>query len=184
MEIYWKVQTWLCLVYPLIIKNDAWIKISFTWNPSLPPKRTLEKVRTSGFSDQCVYKTPFEAWSAIFSKTPTGTLPNEFCSFHWASANFCDGPLAKKTPAPSPFTPAESYCHKGRNHTVIHFYFGADLISVISVQAFFTEIKSLPKFLLRVDGCSCLSGSLSRYRNFLRTETANFRFTENCTLPK
>ena len=29
---------------------------------------------------------------------------------------------------------------------VIHFYFGADLISVISVQAFFTEIKSLPKF--------------------------------------
>ena len=30
--------------------------------------------------------------------------------------------------------------------TVIHFYFGADLISVISVQAFFTEIKSLPKF--------------------------------------
>ena len=30
--------------------------------------------------------------------------------------------------------------------TVIHFYFGADLISVILVQAFFTEIKSLPKF--------------------------------------
>ena len=30
--------------------------------------------------------------------------------------------------------------------TVIHFYFGADLISVISVQACFTEIKSLPKF--------------------------------------
>ena len=31
-------------------------------------------------------------------------------------------------------------------NTAIHFYFGADLISVISVQAFFTEIKSLPKF--------------------------------------
>ena len=31
-------------------------------------------------------------------------------------------------------------------YTVIHFYFGADLISVISVQAFFTEIKSLLKF--------------------------------------
>ena len=31
-------------------------------------------------------------------------------------------------------------------HTVIHFYFGADLLSVISVQAFFTEFKSLPKF--------------------------------------
>ena len=30
--------------------------------------------------------------------------------------------------------------------TVIHFYFGADLISVISVQAIFTESKSLPKF--------------------------------------
>ena len=30
--------------------------------------------------------------------------------------------------------------------TVIHFYFDADLISEISVQAFFTEIKSLPKF--------------------------------------
>ena len=40
--------------------------------------------------------------------------------------------------------------------TVIHFSFGADLISVISVQAFFTEIKSLPKFQLRVDECSCL----------------------------
>ena len=35
-------------------------------------------------------------------------------------------------------------------------YFGADLISVISVQAFFTEIKSLPNYQLRVDGCSCL----------------------------
>ena len=33
-----------------------------------------------------------------------------------------------------------------KDGTVIHFYFGADLISVISVQAFFTEIKSLPKF--------------------------------------
>ena len=46
-----------------------------------------------------------------------------------------------------------------KNHemiTVIHFYFGADLISVISVQGIFTEIKSLPKFQLRVDGCSCL----------------------------
>ena len=42
------------------------------------------------------------------------------------------------------------------HNTVIHFYFGADLISVISVQAFFTEIKSLPKFYLRVDGCSSL----------------------------
>ena len=30
--------------------------------------------------------------------------------------------------------------------TVTHFYFGADLISVISVQGFFTLIKSLPKF--------------------------------------
>ena len=29
------------------------------------------------------------------------------------------------------------------SNTVIHFYFGADLISV---QGFFTEIKSLPKF--------------------------------------
>ena len=31
-------------------------------------------------------------------------------------------------------------------YTVIHFHFGANLISVISVQAFFTEIKSLPNF--------------------------------------
>ena len=35
-------------------------------------------------------------------------------------------------------------------------YFGAHLISIISVQAFFTEIKSLLKFQLRVDECSCL----------------------------
>ena len=36
------------------------------------------------------------------------------------------------------------------------------------------------------DAAACLltSGSHSRYRFFLRTETANFRFTENCTLPK
>ena len=32
--------------------------------------------------------------------------------------------------------------------------------------------------------CSKLSGSLSCYRNFLHAETANFRFTKNCTLPK
>ena len=36
-------------------------------------------------------KKPFEGWSVIFSKGPT--LPNELCSFHWASENFCDGPL-------------------------------------------------------------------------------------------
>ena len=71
--------------------------------------------------------------------------------------------------------------------TVIHFYFGADLISVISVQAFFTEINLYQNFssgLTDAAACSKSSGSLSRYRNFLRTETANFCFTENCTLPK
>ena len=40
--------------------------------------------------------------------------------------------------------------------TVIHFYFDVDLISTTSVQAFFTEVKSLPKFQLRIDECSCL----------------------------
>ena len=41
------------------------------------------------------------------------------------------------------FCPAENlsifpFCRKLRLGTVIHFYFGVDLISVISVQAFFT----------------------------------------------
>ena len=64
--------------------------------------------------------------------------------------------------------------------TVIHFYFGADLISVISVQAFFTEIKSLPKFLLRVDGfwtplalpkfSPYRNGEFSLYRKLYATE--------------
>ena len=41
--------------------------------------------------------------------------------------------------------------------TVVQFYFGADLISVIPVQAiFFTSIKSLPKFQCMVYGCGCL----------------------------
>ena len=35
-----------------------------------------------------------EAKRAIISKNPT--LPNEFCSFHRASANFCDGPWVVK----------------------------------------------------------------------------------------
>ena len=34
------------------------------------------------------------------------------------------------------------------------------------------------------EGLGSRLGSLSRYQNFLRTETTNFRFTENCTLPK
>ena len=41
-------------------------------------------------------------------------------------------------------------------NTVIHFYFGAGLISVILVQGVFTYINSLPKLQLRVDGCSWL----------------------------
>ena len=65
-------------------------------------------------------------------------------------------------------------------NTVIHFYFGADLISVISVQAFFTEIKSLPKFLVRVDGFWIIlalpkfspyrNGQFSLYRKLYATE--------------
>ena len=58
--------------------------------PSLPPKRT--KIRTSGFNSQTnVYmKHHLKPQMRFFSKNPT--LVNEFCSFHWASANFCDGP--------------------------------------------------------------------------------------------
>ena len=51
---------------------------------------------------------------------------------------------------------------------------------------FGTSIFLLPKLNLHLNFYSGLtdSGPLSRYRNVLRTETANFRFTENCTLPK
>ena len=50
----------------------------------------------------------------------------------------------------------EDYVITVNYFTVIHFYFGADLILVSSVQALFTEIKSLPKFQLRFGGCRCL----------------------------
>ena len=64
--------------------------------------------------------------------------------------------------------------------TVIHFYFGADLISV---QAFLPKLNLYLNFATA--GCSGASQPMTnRHRNFLRTETANFRFTENCTLPK
>ena len=38
-------------------------------------------------------------WSLKCDFFENPTLPNEFCSFYWASANFCDGPL------PDPCTP-------------------------------------------------------------------------------
>ena len=72
-------------------------------------------------------------------------------------------------------------------NTVIHFYFGADLILVISIQAFLPKLNlylNCNSGLTDAAACSKLSGSLSRYRNFLCTETANFRLTENCTLSK
>ena len=64
--------------------------------------------------------------------------------------------------------------------TVIHFYFGADLSSVISVQALLRKLNLYLNFYSGLRD----SGPLSRYRNFLRTKTAKFRFTKNCTLPK
>ena len=66
-------------------------KISFTWNPSLPPKRT--KVRTPGFNSLTnVYTKHHLKPKVRFFKNPA--LPHEFCSFHWTSANLnCDGPL-------------------------------------------------------------------------------------------
>ena len=70
-------------------------KISFNWNPS-PKTNKSSHVRLQ-LSDECVCKTPFEAHSAILFENPT--LPNEFCSFHWASTNFCDGPLDIHTAA-------------------------------------------------------------------------------------
>ena len=61
---------------------------------------------------------------------------------------------------------------------VIHFYFGTDLISVISVQVYL--IKSLPKFQLRVDGVwmplalpnfsQHRNGEFSLYRKLYATE--------------
>ena len=68
-------------------------KISFTRDPSLTLKRT--EVRTSGFNSQTnVYtKHNLKPKSAIFPNPPPPAPPNEFCSFHWASVNCCDGPL-------------------------------------------------------------------------------------------
>ena len=69
-------------------------KGNFTWNPSLPQigQKFKSHFRLQ-LSDQWVYKTPFEAKSAIFSKKKKKpTLPNEYGSFHWASVNSCDGP--------------------------------------------------------------------------------------------
>ena len=64
--------------------------ISLSLKPLPPPETNENPHLRLQLLDQCVYKTPFEASSAIFSKVPT--LPNEFCSFHWASANFYDDP--------------------------------------------------------------------------------------------
>ena len=62
-------------------KSTKRAKIRFTWNSFPPPETNKNSHFTHGLqlSDQCVYKTPFnhdhEAWSALFSKTPT--LRNE-----------------------------------------------------------------------------------------------------------
>ena len=50
-------------------------------------------------------------------------------------------------------------------------------------RAFFPWQLGVRKFTDLPD-CSKLSGAPSRYRYFLRTKTANFCLTENCTLPK
>ena len=72
-------------------------------------------------------------------------------------------------------------------YTVIHFYFGADLILVIRYKHFLPKLNLYLNFSLALmdsAACSKSSGSLLRFRNFLRNETANFRFTKNCTLLK
>ena len=55
------------------------------------------------------------------------------------------------------------------------------------LKHFLPKLNLYPNFssgLADAAVCSKLLGSLLCYRNFLRTETANFGFTENCTLPK
>ena len=69
--------------------------ISFTRNP-LPSHKTN---KSSHFrlqlSDQCAYKRPFWSIKSAFCEIPSS--PNEVCSFHWASANFYDGPLTLRS---------------------------------------------------------------------------------------
>ena len=87
----------------------------------------------------------------------------------------------------SPGAYGVTQCDSSQNNTVIHFYFGGDLISVISVQAFLPKSNLYLNFssgLTDATACTKLPGSLSRYRNVLRTETAKFCFAENCTQPK
>ena len=65
--------------------------------------------------------------------------------------------------------------------TVIHFYFGANLVSVFLVQEFFTETKSLPKFssgLPDAAACSKWSGSplaLSKFSPYRNGEFSLYR---------
>ena len=58
--------------------------------PPPPPPNEPKFALQLQLSDESVYKIPFEAQSAIFFRKPYP--PNEFCSFHWASANFSNGP--------------------------------------------------------------------------------------------
>ena len=90
--------------------------------------------------------------------------------------------------------------------TVIHFYFGADLISVISVQACFTlkwnlylnfehisnvGLQACTCKLYRTTGCGSASpthcqppGARASFFFFFSSFSANFRFPQNCTPPK
>ena len=69
-------------------------KNSSTWNP-LPPSKWTEQnfaLQASTPKSMCIQNTIWTLKRVFFESPPP--LPNEFCSFQWASANFCDGPLS------------------------------------------------------------------------------------------
>ena len=69
-------------------------------------------------------------------------------------------------------------------YSVVHFYVGADSFRFKHFLPKLNLHLNFSSGLRDVAVCIKLSAFLSYYRNFLRNETANFRFTENCTLPK
>ena len=76
-------------------KSSEMNKISFTWTPPPPPSPRNEQkcaLRTSTLRPLCIKNTIWSPKCDFFFENPY--LPNEFRSFHWTSANFCDGPSA------------------------------------------------------------------------------------------
>ena len=88
----------LCIIVVAVFFFLARVEVSLK-TPFIPFPTKM--IKSSHFrlqnSDQCVYNRSFKARIVIFVTTPPPPPCNELCSFHWASANFCNGLFSKVT---------------------------------------------------------------------------------------